>query len=88
MPVPIDDAKHLIGGGAKAMFAKAIDEQGDLANEDFRKLYKQMLACYGKHCTVHTAPFPHSADVLAELHDRGWRWHWSPTSSKASRATF
>ena len=69
--VPLDHAKVLIGGGAKMMLAKAIDEQGGLREEEFRKLYKQMLAYYGQHCAVWTAPFRHASDVLAELHARG-----------------
>ena len=71
MPVPIDHAKALIGGGAKVMLAKAIDEQGGLAETEFRRLYKQMLAYYGRHCTVWTAPFAHASEVLAGLRDRG-----------------
>lgn len=69
--VPVDHAKSLIGGGAKLMLAKAIDEQGGLPEEEFRKLYKQMLAYYGQHSAVWTAPFPHAEDMLAELHARG-----------------
>lgn len=71
--VPADHAKSLIGGGAKAMLAKAIDEQGGLPDEAFRKLYKQMLAYYGQHCAVWTAPFPHASEVLADLDGRGVR---------------
>lgn len=73
MPVPLDHAKNLIGGGAKLMLAKAIEEQGRLPDEQFRKLYKQMLAYYGAHSTVHTAPYPHATDVLAGLHKRDVR---------------
>lgn len=69
--VPLDHAKNLIGGGAKIMLAKAIDEQGGLPPEEFPRLYKQMLAYYGQNCAVWTAPFPHASDVLAELHNRG-----------------
>lgn len=69
--VPANHAKALIGGGAKAMLAKAIDEQGGLPAEEFHRLYKQMLAFYGKNSAVWTAPFPHASDVLAELHTRG-----------------
>ena len=71
MPVPSDHAKNLIGGGAKVMLAKAIEEQGGLPEDEFRRLYKQMLSYYGQHCAVWTAPFPHASDVLAELKDRG-----------------
>jgi len=71
--VELEHAKSLIGGGAKLMLAKAIEEQGGLPDEEFRKLYKQMLAWYGQHCAVWTAPFPHASEVLAELHGRGVR---------------
>lgn len=71
--VPVDHAKSLIGGGAKAMLAKAVDEQGGLPAEEFRRLYKQMLAFYGRNCTVWTAPYPHVPEVLAELDTRGVR---------------
>jgi phosphoglycolate phosphatase len=70
-PVPVDHAKSLIGGGAKLMLAKAIDEQGGLPEDEFRKLYKQMLIYYGQHCAVWTEPFPHAAEELAGLHQRG-----------------
>lgn len=66
-----DRAKALIGGGAKAMLAKAIADQGGLPDEEFRKLYKQMLAYYGQHCAVWTSPYPHASEVLAELDRRG-----------------
>lgn len=68
--VPVDHAKALIGGGAKAMLAKAIEEQGGVPDDRFRQLYKQMLAYYGAHSTVHTAPFAHAVDTLAALHAR------------------
>lgn len=69
--VPLDHAKNLIGGGAKPMLAKAIDEQGGLPDAAFRKLYKQMLAYYGRNCAVWTTPFPYASDVLGELLARG-----------------
>lgn len=69
--LPVDHAKDLIGGGAKLMLAKAIGDQGGLPEDEFRKLYKQMLAYYGKNCAVWTAPFPHASDMLGELHGRG-----------------
>lgn len=70
-PVPPDHARDLIGGGAKAMLGKAIDEQGGLRADEFHRLYKQMLAYYGQNCAVWTRPFPHAKAVLAELRGRG-----------------
>ena len=46
--VPIDNAKDLIGGGAKAMLSQAVDAQskaeGGLDRDEFKRLYKAMLA--------------------------------------------
>lgn len=69
--VAADDARHLIGGGAKLMLAKAIGDQGGIADDEFRKLYKQMLTYYAAHCAVWTTPFPHASEMLAELEKRG-----------------
>lgn len=69
--VAADHAKDLIGGGAKAMLAKAVAEQGGLPEPEFRKLYKQMLIYYGQHIAVWTTPFPHASDMLVELKARG-----------------
>lgn len=70
-PVPVEHAKGLIGGGAKAMLAQAIAEQGGLPDDEFRPLYKKMLAFYGEHCAVWTAPYPGAVEALGELRDRG-----------------
>ena len=69
--VPADHASDLIGGGAKIMLMRALDEQGGLPEEEFRKLYKAMLAFYAENNAVHTRPYPHAAEVLADLEDRG-----------------
>ncbi|WP_421992266.1 HAD-IA family hydrolase [Qipengyuania sp.] len=69
-PVPADHASDLIGGGAKIMLKQAVDEQGGLPDEEFRKLYKRMLAYYAEHNAVHTQPYPHAREVLAELGER------------------
>ncbi|MBO6527864.1 HAD-IA family hydrolase [Erythrobacter sp.] len=69
-PVPADHASDLIGGGAKIMLKQAVDRQGGLPDEEFRKLYKRMLAYYAEHNAVHTQPYPHAREVLAELGER------------------
>lgn len=70
-PVPVDSSKDLIGGGAKIMLARAIDAQGGLPEDEFKPLYKAMLAYYAEHNAVHTAPYPHAREVVAELGARG-----------------
>lgn len=66
-PVPADHASDLIGGGAKIMLQQAVDQQGGMPEEEFRRLYKQMLAYYSENNAVHTRPYPHAAEMLAEL---------------------
>ncbi len=73
--VPVNTSKDLIGGGAKAMLAQAIQAQdgisGGLEGDDFRALYKAMLAYYSDHNAVHSKPYPHAREVVAELAGRG-----------------
>jgi phosphoglycolate phosphatase len=70
-PVPADQASDLIGGGAKIMLQQAVDRQGGMPEEEFRKLYKAMLAYYAENNAVYTRPYPHAAEVLAELDGLG-----------------
>ena len=72
-PVPIDTSKDLIGGGAKIMLARAVEAQGGLPEEEFRPLYKAMLAFYAENNAVETAPYPRAREVVAELRARGVR---------------
>ena len=69
--VPLDNAKDLIGGGAKIMLAQAVDAQGGLPADDFHALYKAMLSYYADHNAVYSAPYPHAREVVAELAGRG-----------------
>ena len=71
--VPVESATDLIGGGAKVMLQRAIDDQGGLEDAEFRKLYKAMLAYYGENCAVHTRPYPGALDTLDRLAARGVR---------------
>ncbi|MBV7266588.1 HAD-IA family hydrolase [Erythrobacter ani] len=70
-PVPIDSCKDLIGGGAKIMLARAVEAQGGMPDEDFHALYKQMLRYYADHNAVHSKPYPHAREVVADLAGRG-----------------
>ena len=69
--VSVESSKDLIGGGAKIMLARAVEAQGGLPEEEFRLLYKAMLAYYADHNAVHTAPYPHAREVVADLTARG-----------------
>jgi phosphoglycolate phosphatase len=70
-PVPVGTSKDLIGGGAKIMLAKAVNAQGGMPDDDFRALYKAMLAYYAEHNAVYTRPYPHAEKILNELAGRG-----------------
>ncbi|WP_108791893.1 HAD-IA family hydrolase [Erythrobacter sp. Alg231-14] len=70
-PVPVGTSKDLIGGGAKIMLSQAIEAQGGLPKDEFKALYKKMLAYYSEHNAVHSAPYPHAREAVAELKSRG-----------------
>lgn len=70
-PVSVESSKDLIGGGAKIMLARAVEAQGGLPDEEFRALYKAMLAYYAEHNAVYTRPYPHTLELLEELGTRG-----------------
>lgn len=70
-PVPADHASDLIGGGAKIMLKRAVDQQGGLPDDEFRRLYKEMLGYYAQNNAVHSRPYPHAIEVLDALEQRG-----------------
>jgi phosphoglycolate phosphatase len=70
---PLETSKDLIGGGAKIMLARALEAQGGVPDDEFRRLYKAMLAYYEQHNAVHTAPYPGVREVLAQLAAQGLR---------------
>jgi phosphoglycolate phosphatase len=72
-PVSVETSKDLIGGGAKIMLARAVEAQGGLPEEEFRRLYKVMLAHYEANNAVHTLPYPGVREGLADLAARGIR---------------
>jgi phosphoglycolate phosphatase len=71
--VSIETSKDLIGGGAKIMLARALEAQGGVPEDEFKRLYKAMLSYYEAHNAVHTAPYPGVREVLAELATKGVR---------------
>lgn len=69
--VSVESSKDLIGGGAKIMLARAVDGQGGLPPEEFRKLYKEMLRYYADHNAVHSRPYPGAIETFETLAGRG-----------------
>jgi phosphoglycolate phosphatase len=70
-PAPLESSKDLIGGGAKIMLARAVEAQGGLPEDEFKALYKAMLAYYADHSAVHTVPSPGVRDGLHDLAAQG-----------------
>lgn len=70
-PVPVDSSKDLIGGGAKIMLKRAVDQQGGMPDDAFHALYKQMLAYYAEHNADLTQPYPGALELLDELDAAG-----------------
>lgn len=71
--VSVETSKDLIGGGAKIMLARALEAQGGVPADEFRRLYKAMLGYYEAHNAVHTAPYPQVRETLEALASRGIR---------------
>jgi phosphoglycolate phosphatase len=72
-PVPVEDIEDLIGGGAKMMLKRVIDSRGGLPDDEFRVLYKALLAFYADNNCVHTRSYPGATDALDRLAARGVR---------------
>lgn len=69
--VSVESSKDLIGGGAKVMLKRALDAQGGVAEDQFKALYKAMLAYYSEHNADHSRPYPHAIEALDALKSRG-----------------
>ncbi|WP_114520460.1 HAD family hydrolase [Altererythrobacter sp. ZODW24] len=69
--VPIGQIEGLIGGGAKIMLKKALEDTGGIAEGEFRPLYKALLAYYSDNNAVHSRPYPGVVEALDALAERG-----------------
>ena len=70
-PLKVEMVETMIGGGAKHMLAQAHRAAGGTDLDEFRRLYKAMLAYYGDHLAVESRPFPGALEALDELAARG-----------------
>jgi len=69
-----ETVKHYIGGGAKLMLQKGLEATGGIPDNDFKPLYRQMLAYYEANVSVHSRPFDGALAVLDALDDMGVRY--------------
>ncbi len=72
-PVPVEGIEDLIGGGAKMMLKRVTDSRGGLPDDQFRGLYKALLAFYAENNCVHTRVYEGANEALDRLAERGVR---------------
>jgi phosphoglycolate phosphatase len=68
-----DTVKQHIGGGAKLMLQQGLEITGGIPGDDFKPLYKQMLAYYEANVSLHSRPFDGALALLDELDTMGVR---------------
>ncbi|HXD45047.1 MAG TPA: phosphoglycolate phosphatase [Pseudolabrys sp.] len=72
--VPYDDARAMIGGGAKAMLVRGLEADGRAATPELmERLFADFLAHYAGHIADRSRPFPGLTDALDALADKGHR---------------
>ncbi len=69
-----ETVKQYIGGGAKLMLQKGLEATGGIPGDDFKPLYKEMLAYYAANVSVHSQPFDGALALLDELDAMGVRY--------------
>jgi phosphoglycolate phosphatase len=74
-PVPYDQARVLIGGGAKVMIARGLAAEGRSAPPDrLNKLFVEFIDYYSAHIADQSRPFPGLERALDRLADRGFNF--------------
>jgi phosphoglycolate phosphatase len=72
-PLPIDEVRPMIGGGAKRMLEKGLEASGGYDPEDMRRLYPILLDFYFENLSEGTVPYPGLIDALDRLAADGVR---------------
>jgi len=73
-PVAYDEARRMIGGGARGMIAKALDSEGrPAAKADLDRMFGAFVGHYAAHIADHSRPFPGLETALDRLAAKGYR---------------
>jgi phosphoglycolate phosphatase len=73
--VPYDDARMMIGGGARAMLMRGLKADGRAATPDvIDRLFADFLTHYSDHIADRSRPFPGLTDALDRLAHSGHRF--------------
>jgi phosphoglycolate phosphatase len=72
-PVPLDQARALIGHGAKALIVRGFAANGvTRAPEQIDALYKEYLDHYERHIADESRPFPNVVNTLVRFAEADW----------------
>jgi phosphoglycolate phosphatase len=73
-PVAYNDARRMIGGGARRMIERAVSAQGrEVPRVELDRMLAIFIDHYGAHIADRSRPFPHLEEVLQRLADEGFR---------------
>lgn len=81
-PVPDQNIRDVVSGGAKAMVAATFGISPQAA--DFEALRLEFLERYQVGCAVHSHLYDGMAELLVDIEKANLLWGWSPTSPCAS----
>ncbi|MFT0892998.1 phosphoglycolate phosphatase [Pseudochelatococcus sp. G4_1912] len=73
-PLAFDQARDLIGAGARALILRGLHEAGYTTVDDAQldRMFRQFLDYYGTHINDYTTLFPGVPEALDRLRDEGW----------------
>jgi phosphoglycolate phosphatase len=72
-PVPLDQARKLIGHGAKALIVRGFAANGVTRTPaEIDALYEEYLEYYERHIADESRPFPNVVNTLVRFADAGW----------------
>src|SRR5215468_120313 len=73
-PVAYDDARRMIGGGARRMIQRAVIAEGrNIPGAEIDRLFRIFIDHYSAHIVDRSRPFPHLESVLQQLGGEGFR---------------
>src|SRR5215468_704745 len=73
-PVAYDDARRMIGGGARRMIERALIAEGrNVPSAELDRMFRIFIDHYSAHIADRSRPFPHLESVLQRLGGDGFR---------------
>jgi phosphoglycolate phosphatase len=73
-PVAYDDARRMIGGGARRMIERALIAEGrSVPSSELDRMFRAFLDHYGAHIADRSRPFPHLESILKRFVAEGVR---------------